>query len=324
MVVARFRVRKSLNRPPSCADVVLALDVARLALGTSFLAWGAVSDLRTRRVADRVWIVMGIFATVLFAVQIAAEGDLPAMYLAIVPSVALFFSVFYGRDIVDEHGWHAAVGHITAYIAAALSAIAGWFLLAGVPGGQAQFLAFLSAAGMMLVFRLFYQLRLLRGGADAKALMAIALMVPTYPTIPTLVPIDPRIATTLNIVFPFSFLVLLNAAFLFVFVPIALFAYNTSRRHAKLPEGLFGIRVPVDAVPKFSWLMDRIVAGRHIVYLMPRAETNRDDDLSALREAGFSEVWVTPQVPFIVAIAIGYVLSFLVGNVLVGIVRAVG
>jgi len=313
-----------LTARPLAPRVVLPLDVARILIGTSFLVWAGASDLRTRRVPDRAWIAMGIFGTVLFAVQIAAEGDPPAMYLVIVPSFALFFSIFYGRELLDEHGWHLAIGHLTAYLAAGFAAFAGWFLLAGVAGGQARFLAFLSAAGMMLLFRLFYQLRLLRGGADAKALMAVALLVPTYPTIPTVVPVDPRIAATLNIVFPFSILVLLNAAFLFVFVPLALFAYNASRRHVKVPEGLFGIKVPIGSVPRFAWLMDRIVAGRHVVYLMPRAETDREDDLRALRTAGFREVWVTPQVPFIVAIAIGFVLSFLVGNVLIGIARAVG
>jgi len=304
--------------------VVLDLDVARLIIGTSFLVWAAASDLRTRKVRDRVWVGLGFVGTTLFAVQIAADGDPPTMYLVLVPPVALFFTVFYGRDLLDDHGWHFSIGHFGAYLAAALSAIAGWFLLAGMPGEQVRFLEFLSAAAMMLVFRLFYQVRLLRGGADAKALMAIALLVPTYPTIQPIIAVDPRIAPTLNLVFPFAFLVLLNAAFLFVFVPLALFAYNASRGHVKAPEGFFGIKVPIGAVPKFAWLMDRIVAGRHVVYLMPRAETNREDDLRALREAGFREVWVTPQVPFIVALAVGFVLSFLVGNVPIGLVRALG
>ncbi len=305
--------------------MVFVLDVARLVLGTSFLMTAAVSDLRTREVRNRLWVAMGIVGSALFAVQIASEGHPPAMFLALVPPVALFFTVFYGRELLDEHGGHFAAGHLVAYVAAAASAVVGWFLLADVPGGQPQFLTFLSSAAMMLVFRLFYSLRLLRGGADAKALMAVALLVPSYPTIPgvPLVAVDPRLAPALSVVFPFAFLVLLNAALLFVFVPLGLIGYNASRGHAKVPEGLFGIKVPVEAVPKFAWLMDRIVEGRHVVSFMPREGTNRNEDLRALREAGFREVWVTPQVPFIVGIAIGFVLSFLVGNLPIGLLREI-
>ena len=304
--------------------MVLPLDAARLVVGASFLAWAARSDLRTRRVPNRVWVAMGSVGLALFAIEIAVEGLPPAMFLAPIPAAALFFAVFYGRAFRDESGWHVSGSQVAAYVAAAGAAIAGWTLLSDSPAEQLQFLAFLSAAAMMLVFRLFYAVRLLRGGADAKALMAIALLVPTYPNLPGLpiVALDPTLEAVTNVAFPFAFLVLLNAALLFVLVPLGLLAYNASRGHGKLPEALFGIQVPVNGVPRFAWLMDRIVDGRHVVYLMPRRGGDREEEIEALRVRGFREVWVTPQLPFVVAIAIGFVVSFVVGNLVLGALQA--
>lgn len=304
--------------------MVVALDATRFVVGMSFLALAAASDVRTRRVANRVWVAMGSVGLVVLAVQIAAEGDSPAMYLALIPAAALFFTVFYGRELRDDRGWHFATGPVASYVAGAAAAIAGWSWLSDDADARLRFLAFLSAAAMMLVFRLFYQVHLLKGGADAKALMAVALLVPTYPVLPglPLVGLDPRLGPAISLAFPFAFLVLLNAALLSVLVPLGLLAYNASRGHAKFPEGLFGVKVPLDAIPKFAWLMDRIVDGEHVVYLMPRGEGDRTEDLQALHAAGFREVWVTPQIPFVVAIAIGYIVSFVVGNVLVGAFQA--
>ncbi len=295
--------------------MVVELDVLRVVIGVSFLAWAAALDVRTRRVRNAVWVAMGSAGLVLSVAQLVAERDPATMYLVLVPLASSFFPVFYGKELRDEQGWHVAPGHISAYGAGIAAATLGWSLL---PEGElrARFLAFLAAAAMVVVFRAFYEVNLIRGGADAKALMAVALLVPTYPGIPGLpvLAIDPRLRGSMDLLFPFAFLVLLDAALAFVVAPLALLAYNVAKGDAKLPEALFGMRKPLDHLPKFAWLMDRIIDGEHAVVLMPRRDQDRETEVAALRAAGFRSAWVTPQVPFVVAIAAGFFAAVLLGN----------
>lgn len=301
--------------------MVPALDALRFVVGVLFLTFAAALDVRTRRVSNRVWLALGSIGLAVFAADLTLRSEPAPMYFALVPAAAAFLPHVIGRESARRRDLAATLG---AYGLGVLGAILG---LALVPEGdaRARFLAYLSPAAMVVVFRIFYEVRLLRGGADAKALMATALLVPAYPDLPGLpvLSLDPRLVGLLQTWFPFSFLVLLNGALAFALAPVAFLAYNATRGAARLPEALFGVKAPLDRLPKFAWLMDRIEDGRHVVVLMPRGEEDRDADVAALRKAGFTEAWVTPQLPFITGIAVGFLLAFVVGNPLLALIQAV-
>src|SRR5436309_15263360 len=74
---------------------------------------------------------------------------------------------------------------------------------------------------MLVLYQLMLRARLLAGGADAKCLMALTLLVPTYPNASPF-PVftaDPRVQPAFQALFPFSFVVLVNAAVLQLVVP---------------------------------------------------------------------------------------------------------
>ena len=73
---------------------------------------------------------------------------------------------------------------------------------------------------------LLYQLRLLFGGADAKAIMAIAILLPFQPIIYYL-PIWGQSFM------PASWTVLVNSLLIFLFIPIFLLIYNTIQKNIK-------------------------------------------------------------------------------------------
>src|SRR5439155_26260358 len=77
-----------------------------------------------------------------------------------------------------------------------------------------------SMPAMILVYQLFYRARILHGGADAKALITLGLLVPTYPNRSPfpLMTLDPRVETFLRLTFPFSLVYCVVAAFLFIAV----------------------------------------------------------------------------------------------------------
>jgi preflagellin peptidase FlaK len=163
--------------------------------------------------------------------------------------------------------------------------------------------------------------RILHGGADAKGLIALTLLVPTYPDaspFPILAP-NPLVQDLLRVAFPFSLVIYVDAAILFLAVPLVLFLRNVIRGDFGV-QAFLGYRVPIDRIPSKAWLMEKINdRGEHILVLFPKRGGDRSEDLDRLRAAGADRVWVTPQVPFMVPLLGGFWLAFIVGNVLLGV-----
>jgi preflagellin peptidase FlaK len=59
--------------------------------------------------------------------------------------------------------------------------------------------------------------------------------------------------------------------------------------------------------------------GEHVLVLYPKRGPPLTEDLARLRAAGVDRVWVTPQTPFMVPLFGGFILAFVVGNLLIGI-----
>ncbi|MFQ5909469.1 MAG: A24 family peptidase C-terminal domain-containing protein, partial [Thermoplasmata archaeon] len=171
----------------------------------------------------------------------------------------------------------------------------------------------------ILVGYAFYMVGLLRGGADAKAFMAIALLVPIYPAFYEFPITGWTEPSGFSIAFPFALVTLLNAALLLIFAPLAFLIYNSSKGSAKMPESLFGYEADARNLPEFVWLMQRIENGRVVRELFPRRSGDIKEEARKLTEAGYARVWVTPQIPFLVPLTVSFVLSFILGNLLFGL-----
>jgi preflagellin peptidase FlaK len=163
-------------------------------------------------------------------------------------------------------------------------------------------------------------LDVIKGGADAKALIALSLVFPMYPEmagLPVLELNDPASLTIL----PFPVLVLFNGAILTLLVPLGMFLLNLFRRDIRFPLMLFGTRMSIeDAKKKHVWPMERVDGGKVRMVLFPRSDDEADWD--ALREAGTDRPWVTPKVPFLVPLTLAVPFSLLLGNLLLYLIGA--
>lgn len=297
-----------------------AFAATRLALGVSFLSVAAIGDLRTRRVPDPLWVVLGSVGLVVLAIELLISSA-PVVVFALLPATAIpFYAIFYGSPLFDTDGFHPRPMRL------------GMFGLAGVlfawsagstweQGGStvSTYGPLLSMPVMVLVYQGFYQMKLLHGGADAKAMIALTLLLPTYPDASPfpLLASDPRIAPAMELVFPFSLVILVDAALLYLFVPLVILSFNTFRGDVRFPQALFGYRADLDRPPKNVWLMERIdERGEHILVLMPRRGRDQAREAQRLREAGITRVWVQPKIPFMIPLLLGLLLAFFVGNVL--------
>jgi preflagellin peptidase FlaK len=163
-----------------------------------------------------------------------------------------------------------------------------------------------------LVF-LFFQMRLLFGGADTKALMALAVLVPIQPSIGSF-PLWPSF-------FPGSFCIFLNALILFLFIPIGLFLFNIGKRNLRFPHCLLGYVVSVEkAKQTFVWPMEKIQNGKRKLVYMPK-DIDVDEELAEFEKLGITKIWVTPKIPFMIPLLAGFVVTFFLGNILLQILR---
>ncbi|WP_406655602.1 A24 family peptidase C-terminal domain-containing protein [Methanolobus sp. ZRKC2] len=165
------------------------------------------------------------------------------------------------------------------------------------------------------------------GGADAKVLMVISLIVPTFPAIMiygTQLPINGVPPLGL-----FAFSVFGNSVILTIVVPIGLFLYNLLRNplkeNLKRPfYMLIGYRSPVSKLEKghirmidsYSETEDGISFG------FTRTGTELTSNVIAelkgyLRDGRMNDsVWVTPGLPFMIPITAGFITAVVFGDLI--------
>jgi len=172
----------------------------------------------------------------------------------------------------------------------------------------------------------FFRLGLF-GAADAKALICIAVLFPSLPMFNVFSYHFPLFDTYIPIVFPFAPMVILNAAVLALAVPILLFFRNLHSLGLKEFMGnaslcFVAYRVNIDELRsgRFARLahtydeIDGHLTRRYSLGEIPlnSAAIRR---LKAYHVEGkvAAGVWVTPELPFILFIALGFITCCLLG-----------
>jgi preflagellin peptidase FlaK len=228
------------------------LDGIRLITGTVLLAYASYTDIKTRRAANILWVVMAIVGIILLVIQHLDGGFPNIWYLVFVPI-------------------------------------------------------------MIVLMYAFFQMRLLFGGADAKALMALAILVPILPRIGNI--------PLWNSFLPGSWSIFANATILFLFIPVSLLIYNISKKNLRFPHCLLGYVISVEkAKQKFVWPLERIKEGKRKLMYMPK-NFDVDEELAEFEKLGITEIWVTPKIPFMIPLLAGFLVTFFLGDILLQIVR---
>jgi archaeal preflagellin peptidase FlaK len=300
----------------STQTAFLAAEIGVLLVG---FVYAAISDLRTREVSDRLWQVLGILGVAIGALAIASDGAL-ALGLWLLVGAFTVQHVFPWDELLGEEGGGAAdvieavVYAVVLVVVVACAARYG-ISSAGVPW---EVLAVLIS---VLFARGLFEAGVLYGGADAKALMIAAVLVPTYSAV--LLPLPGSFALLLGAM-PFAVDLLMNAAVLAIAIPVGIALRNVARREFRFPAGFLGYVLPVADLPRrFVWLEDPLSAGGRE---RDEVETSEDDQRERERLArelsakGVRRVWVTPQIPFVVLMAAGAIAALLAGNLVLDLI----
>ena len=164
---------------------------------------------------------------------------------------------------------------------------------------------------IVIVYVLFY-IGIIFGGADAKAIMALTILTPLWPDISDF-PIHPSLM-------PFTWSIFSNAIILFLFIPPAFLIFNAIRRDVELPYALLGYRMDAEkAKKKFVWPLEKIVNGKRKLVFMPE-DFDATEHIDELEKAGMKKIWVTPKVPFMIPLLVGFIVAFIYGDILFVIV----
>jgi archaeal preflagellin peptidase FlaK len=228
------------------------LNIIRLLTGIVLLTYASYTDIKTRRAANLLWVIMAIIGAILLVVQYMGGGFTNIWYLVFIPI-------------------------------------------------------------MIALMYVFFQMRLLFGGADAKALMALAILVPIQPVMGDL-PI------WLSFM-PGSWIIFANATILFLFIPLSLLLYNIVKRNLTFPHCLLGYVMSVEkAKQTFVWPLEKIKDGKRKLMYMPK-NFDVDEELQEFEKLGITKIWVTPKIPFMIPLLVGFLVSFFLGDILLQIVR---
>jgi preflagellin peptidase FlaK len=159
-----------------------------------------------------------------------------------------------------------------------------------------------------LVYVLF-QLRLIFGGADAKALMALAILLPLQPSIY-------QFPLWGESFMPAPWTIFSNSIVLFLFIPLSLIIFNLVKKDIKFPYIFLGYKMNINkARDKFVWPLEKIVDGNRKFSYMPK-NFNIDEELDEFIKHGYNEIWVTPKVPFMIPLLAGFICTFVLGDIL--------
>jgi preflagellin peptidase FlaK len=180
---------------------------------------------------------------------------------------------------------------------------------------------FISAGFIFILAYLSFQLGLF-GGADAKSLIVLSMILPTYPAFQAFGYALPLNKPLYDI---FTLSVFGNAALLTIIVPIGLAAYNITKMgwHIDHPAYIFiGYKTKISGLAnKHIRLIEAFEDGKDQFRFKPGGvEINEKTirQLENLEESGIikNEVWVTPGLPFMISITAGFFMAAFYGDLI--------
>jgi len=291
--------------------IMWELSLVRLIIGILFLSVASLKDLISRRVPDELWIIMGVIAMGILGAELLLVKEVSWKYFLIfIPIGVVFSEAFIQRPPVYSDG------KVNPFVLAWLTLpLIVFIYLIGSLGGDLLFWSLAMILAVMLFSFLLYFFYILHGGADAKAVITLAILFPFYPFIPgvTYRAISPQMATVMEVFFPFTLVILLNASIIMLVLPVAHLILNIYRRDLDIPKMFFGYKKRISEIEdSFVWPMQYYEDGRLKTELLPKSET--EERISSLKDHEMEMVWVTPKIPFIVPIFFSLIISFLIGN----------
>ncbi len=182
---------------------------------------------------------------------------------------------------------------------------------------------FISAAFIFAFVYILFQLGIF-GGADAKSLIVLSIILPIYPELQAYGDVFPLNKPLIDL---FAFGIFGNAVLLTVVVPIGLALYNIIKTGLHIDNPLY---IFIGYKAKISELADKHikliqsfdVINGEVKFHFKRGGVEIDEklisELKDLSEKGLikNEIWVTPGLPFMIPITFGFFVAVFYGDLI--------
>ena len=294
--------------------------VAVLLLGMGWAAW---MDHKTRRVANEHWIVWAKPAIFIWALDLMVQGADWTIYLTASAVIAYASVSVFGRPTIKDamNGswmdrtflfWYAI--STVGLVAGALQYQTTTPLDVVLDDGDALGMLWWKTASLLLVvlfIDLAWRLRLLHGGADAKALMWVTLVFPTWTAVP--LPFSDMAEVSI-VALPVSIALLIWGGLAFLLIPVVMLVLNFKRGDVRsigdLRLAWHASMMSLDDVPRrHVWLLtdtmvmpsgeERVVHATRAPRTTPSKEA-LTEHLLRLSTLGVDKVWVSHKMPLLV------------------------
>ena len=258
-------------------------------------------DWRFREVPDIHWWVLGLSGIALTALSLSDSMDV-RIAMMLIGSVMILFYILFDAEPAPIISAVYCITMAAMFIYPAVTAF-----------GDPDVKRLLAIPICFVLFYLMYMFGVLRGGADAKCLMVLAMMFQTYPAIGDL-PLIGIPPLDIQMIFSFPIAVLFHAA-LFSFAWLFWTVIRKIYRRDDPVEmyTLSWYRMSIDEARRSHVWPKQDAVGGMIVNVKGIPE---DGALDRLEAAGAKDVWVTPIIPFMVPITAAIAFVLIVGSLL--------
>ena len=287
------------------------LDSLRFVLGVSMLGYGAWTDHKTRRVPNQTWLISGTLASVLLAYEFTTEEYSLHIWALLVATIVLFYNTFVDEYVLDNNQmmlWRAV--QVFGILCAA-------YFLFSVESEELSAQGYklvdvVSISILILLMYVWFYLGPTIGGADVKAIMTLGLVAPFTLSFgsDTFTAFETR-------GFPYPFVVFMNSLLLYLLIPLSLAVYNIFKGNLEKPyfQIFFGTKMKIDlARESFVWPMQQIIGGKVVMVAFVKNKDDSDTQWDKLEESGVDNPWITFKIPYIIPLALAFVLSVIFGD----------
>jgi len=258
------------------------LTIAGFAIMAAVLISASAQDIRSREVSDAHWVLMGITGIIIMVVRMFDGIVSIERIMVCAGTVMIIADILYDRKCPR---------HLDILFYAVLATM---FVIPLTVSADDIFIGTsLVIPACYLVFAGMFYAGVLKGGADVKCLISLAIVFPVYPEMLGY-PVIGIPSSVMPLIMPFPTAVLLVASIFSVSAMVFVIVKNIMRGDTEFPNMLLGYTMNSrDARDSHVWIMDKTNIGN----------TCHND-----------RIWVTPKIPFIVPLTAAAIFTALAGN----------
>ena len=318
-------------------DSDLILGWARMGVLTLCMAWAAWFDHKERKVSNEHWIVWTKPIVFIWTLDLLMQQPHWSVWLTASALLAYASGSVIGRPTLGDIRAGNRLDQIVLvwYLLSVIGIIAAGFrfastspldvLVGDATPEAALWWSYVGALFTILIIDLAWRLRFIHGGADAKALMWVTLLFPSWDS----VPVSSTTAMDEAVLhLPPSLSLLIWGGFLFILIPFVLLFRNivsgSVKNFSDLTMAWMALCVPLQEVrERHVWLLSDTMEmpnGEIVLNHRRRAprrtptDVEMNEHIERLEIFGAERIWVSLKLPLLLFLFPAIVPLWLIGD----------